>query len=133
MSEANIATAKNLYAAFARGDIAAILQGCIPDIEWEAGGRNEDFPTFGPRKGLEQVKEFFQTVASLENFHEFVPREFYSDGDKVFALGRYTITLKTNGRRIASEWIHVITFRGGKVAKFREFTDTANFAAAYRG
>jgi uncharacterized protein len=132
MSEANIAMAQTLYSAFVRGDIETILQGCTPDIEWEAGGRSEDFPTFGRRKGIEQVAEFFRIVAKFETFNEFSPREFYADRDKVFALGRYTITLKTNGRRIASEWIHVITFRGSKVAKFREFTDTASFAAAYR-
>jgi ketosteroid isomerase-like protein len=29
--------------------------------------------------------------------------------------------------------VHVFTIRDGKVAKFREFNDTAQFAEAYRG
>jgi uncharacterized protein len=41
--------------------------------------------------------------------------------------------VKKTGRRIASDWCHVFTVRDGKVAAFREFTDTAQAAAAYRG
>jgi ketosteroid isomerase-like protein len=133
MSQANITTVQSLYAAFGRGDIDTLLAGCLPDVEWEAGGRKEDFPTFGPRKGLAEVKEFFATVAATLVFDEFSPREFYADTDKVFVLGHYRATIKKTGRKGASDWAHVFTFRGGKVAKFREFTDTAMFAQAYRG
>ena len=132
-ANANILTAHSLYAAFSRGDVATVLAGCTPDIEWHAGGRREDFPTFGARKGIQEVEEFFQTVAQLERFTEFSPKEFYSDGDRVFALGNLSITLVPNGRQLNSDWVHVITFRNGKVARFREFLDTAAYVAAYRG
>jgi hypothetical protein len=133
MSQANIATVQSLYAAFARGDIDTILDACLPDVDWEAVGRRNDFPTFGSRKGKAEVKDFFRIVAETHDFDEFSPRDFYGDRDKVFALGQYALTLKKNGRKAASQWIHVFTFRGGKVASFREFTDTATFAEAYRG
>src|SRR5579884_4179829 len=123
VAQANILTAQSLYAAFVRGDIATVLAGSTPDVEWHAGGRQEDFPTFGPRKGLQQVQDFFETVAQLERFTEFSPKELYSDGDKVFALGSLSITLTSNGRQLRSEWVHVITFRNGKIARFREFLD----------
>ena len=32
----------------------------------------------------------------------------------------------------AGDWIHIFTFRDGKVAKFREFMDTAGIADAWR-
>ena len=130
---ANIKMAQSLYAAFSRGDIAMVLRGCTPDIEWHAGGRREDFPTFGPRKGIQQVQEFFQAVAQFERFTEFSPKEFYAQRDKVFALGTLSVTLTSNERQLSSEWIHIITFRRGKVARFREFLDTAAYVAAYRG
>jgi len=133
MSEANIATVQNLYAAFGRGDIDMIVGSCLPDVTWASGGRTEDFPPFGPRKGTEAVREFFRKVAELQEFDEFSPREFYADRDKVFVLGRYAMTMKNNGQKVASDWVHIFTFRGGKVSDFREFTDTAAFAAAYRG
>ena len=132
-ANANILTAQRLYAAFARGDVATVLGGCTSDIEWHAGGRREDFPTFGQRKGIQQVQEFFQAVAQFERFTEFSPREFYGDGNKVFVLGTLSVTLTSNGRQVSSDWVHVITFRDGKVARFREFLDTAAYFAAYRG
>ena len=133
MSEANIATVQSLYAAFGRGDVDMIVEGCLPDITWMSGGRKEDYPPFGPRKGTQGVRDFFRSVAEVQDFNEFSPREYYADRDKVFVLGRYAMTVKRSGQKVASEWVHVFTFRGGKVSDFREFTDTAAFAAAYRG
>jgi uncharacterized protein len=133
MSQANIAAVQDLYAAFGRGDIATILDACTPDIAWVVSGQKEDFPLFGTRKGKAEVQDFFRLLSETQDFDEFTPRDFYGDRDKVFALGRYAMTLKKNGRKASSEWIHIFTFRGGKVAGFQEFTDTATFAGAYRG
>lgn len=133
MSEANIAIVQSLYAAFGRGDINALLEGCLPDVDWVSGGGKGDFPVFGPRKGRAGVQEFFGTVAGTLEFDAFAPHEFYADRDKVFVLGYYSATIKKTARKAASEWIHVFTFHQGKVANFREFTDTAVFAEAYRG
>lgn len=69
-------------------------------------------------KVIHRVQEFFRTFAQLERFTEFSPKEFYSDGDKVFALGTLPITLTSNARELSSEWVHVITFRNGKIARF---------------
>jgi len=133
MSNANVATIQSMYAAFGRGDVATIMAAVTPDIDWHCVGRPSDFPTFGLRKGPKEVGEFFKIVAEHNNFTEFSPREFYADGDKVIVLGFYAITLKKNGKAIASDWCHVFTFRDGKVAKFQEFLDTAAAAEAFRG
>jgi hypothetical protein len=132
VSQANIAIAQTLYAAFGRGDLGTILDGCTPDVEWHSGGQREDFPLFGLRKGKAEVQEFFRTLTETQDFDEFTPQDFYADRDKVFVLGRYAMTLKKNGRKAASEWVHIFTFQGGKVAKFREFMDSAAYAAAFR-
>ena len=132
MSGANIATLQSLYAAYGRGDIQSVLNACTPDVTWESGGRGGDFPAFGVRTGTAGVEEFARTVAEIVYFSEFSPREFYADKDKVFVLGHYAVTMKRSGRKAAADWIHVFTFRGGRIAKFREFTDTALFVAAYR-
>jgi ketosteroid isomerase-like protein len=34
MSAANIAFVQSLYAAFGRGDIATIVNGLAPDVDW---------------------------------------------------------------------------------------------------
>lgn len=133
MSNANIALIQSLYAAFGRGDIATIVGGLAPDVHWQVNGRSTDFPSIGTWKGPAEVQKFFQTVAEHEDFSEFTPKEFYSDGDKVFALGHYAQTVRKTGRKVACDWIHVFTVKGGKVSGFKEFNDTAQFAEAFRG
>ena len=133
MSQANIATVQSLYAAFGRGEIETVIEGCLPDVTWTSGGRKEDYPPFGARRGKDAVRDFFRSVAEVQDFTEFSPREFYADRDKVFVLGRYAMAVKKSGQHVRSDWVHVFTFRGGKISEFREFTDTAAFAAAYRG
>lgn len=133
MSAANIAHVQSLYAAFGRGDVATIIAGLAPDIDWQTVGRQTDFPTLGARKGAKEVQDFFKLVAEHEDFSDFTPREFYAADDKVFVLGSYTLTLKATGQAIASEWVHVFTLKNGKVTRFREHTDTAQFAEGFAG
>ncbi len=40
--------------------------------------------------------------------------------------------MRKTAKPVGAEWCHVFTFKNGKVAAFREFTDTASFAEAYR-
>jgi len=128
MTNANIAHVQSLYAAFARGDIAALLAGCAPDIDWESVGRPSDFPTLGPRRGVKAVEEFFRLVGEHEEFSAFTPRELYAAEDKVFVLGSYSLIVRNSGTPVSTEWVHVFTLKDGKVTRFREHTDTAQFA-----
>jgi len=87
MSNANVSLVQSLYAAFGRGDIAAIISACARDVDWCVVGRKADYPTLGEWKGANGVAQFFQAVAELEEFQDFSPREFCGSGDKVFGCG----------------------------------------------
>src|SRR4051812_16548797 len=102
MSNADIAAVQSLYAAFGRGDVAAIIAGVSPEIDWQTVGRASDYPAFGPRKGTGQVEDFFRIVAENEAFADFSPREYYAADDKVFALGSYSLIMKKTGKSVAS-------------------------------
>jgi ketosteroid isomerase-like protein len=132
MSNANVAVVQSLYAAFGKGDIAAIIAGLSPDVHWFSGGRPEDYPAFGPRKGHNAVQEFFKIVGDNNDFHHFSPKEFYPVDDKVFVLGDYAMTLNKPGKIYQRDWCHIFTIKDGKVTSFREFLDTAQAAQAYR-
>ena len=133
MSNANITLVQGIYSAFGRGDVASIIGGLSPDVDWQTVGLAKDYPVFGQRNGKAAVQEFIAQVAATEEFFEFSPREFYAADDKVFALGFYAGKIKNTGQPFSCEWAHVFTFAGGKVSRFREFTDTAQFVAGYRG
>ena len=133
MSDTNIAVVQLLYNAFRRTDIETILGSLSPDVEWHSGREKQDYPVFGPRKGIAQVEEFFRLVSELLDFSDFSPREYFADKDKVVVLGTYAMTMRRNGRKVACDWVHVMTLNRGKITKFREITDTAQILEAYRG
>lgn len=132
-ADANIAVVQNLYAAVLRGDLQAVLAGVTPDIDWQALGPAAEFPAFAPFHGTAGVEQFFRTIGEAHTINEFTPETYLASGDTVVCLGRYVLTFKRSGRKIACEWAMAFTFRDGKVARFREFTDSAMLAAAYRG
>jgi len=133
MSNANVEVVKSCYAAFLTGDLDGMVGRLTDDVDWEINGRKSDFPDFGAWHGAKSVREFFGKVGETLDFHTFEPREFHPSGDLVFVLGDYETTVKKTGRRVACQWLHAFWVKGGKVARFREFTDTARFAEAYRG
>jgi ketosteroid isomerase-like protein len=130
MSQANIDIAKSCYAAFGRGDIATILAAMADDIEWTTPG--DGIPTSGTRKGPAEVARFFEIVADTWNFTAFEPREYVASGDTVVAIGSYAAVALPTGRTAGSEWTMVWKFRDGKVAYFREYTDTEAMASAVK-
>lgn len=133
MSNANVSLVQSLYAAFGRGDIATLVAGLSPDVDWQTVGRPKDFPTLGPRRGAAAVQEFFRPVGEHEDISEFTPREFHTSGDNVFVQGTYSLKVRKTGAPIASDWVHVFTVAAGKVTQFREHTDTAQFAEGFAG
>lgn len=133
MSQANVQFVQGLYAAFQRGDIQAVIAGLQPDVVWHMVGRASDYSRLGLRKGVKGVEEFFEILGENEDFTEFHPTDFFADGDRVFALGHLTTRFKKTGKAVTTDWIHMFTVKGGKVAAFKEFLDTAQFAQASRG
>ena len=126
----NIKIVQNAYAFFGRGDIPSLLATLTADVEWTEPGEGL-LPQAGVHRGPGGVKRFFEIVGETLEFSVFEPREFFAKDDRVIVLGRYQAKVKATGRPLHAEWAMAFTFRAGKIAAFREFTDTANAALAY--
>lgn len=126
----NAATVQGLFAAYQRGDLAAVLAGVADDVVWEFPGP-PDIPMAGRRSGPGQVAEFFRTMSDATEMRHFQPRQFVSQGDQVVAIGSSIHVVRESGREIAIDWVMVFDFREGKIARFREFTDTAVLSRAF--
>jgi ketosteroid isomerase-like protein len=133
MSEAeNTKVVQDAYAAFGRGDITTLLGYFTDDIQWQPViGTAKHVPFSGARTGKAEVAEFFKQVSESEDFEQFEPREFVAQGDMVVAIGHYRAKTKATGKMFDSPFVMVFTFRSGKVAAFREFTDSAAINAAF--
>ena len=109
------------------------MAAAVPDIVWHVHGRPKGHPSIGVHKGPQGVQKFFGIIADTQTATDFSPRDFYISGDKVFVLGHYAWTLRKTGKKVAMEWVHMFTIKGGKVAQFDEFTDTVRLARLIGG
>ncbi len=120
----NVDNVKQIYAAFGRGDIPAILEQLDENVEWNTEAEVPGVPWLEPRRGRHNIPGFFESMAPLE-FTLFEAHTFFEDGDKVFSLVH--IEARHGGRsyRIRNEG-HYWTFgAGGKVVSLQILTDTA--------
>ena len=116
------------YAAFGRGDVAAIQDMNSEDTVWSVVG-SSDYPLHRSFHGKSGIMEFLVAVAELEDFTELAPRSFHDAGDYVFVVGHAVYTLKTSNTAVDTDFVHVWGIKDGKVISFREFADTAQVVA----
>lgn len=122
---------RGVYAAFGRGDVPTVLAAMDPEIEWsEAEGSPwaAGNPYRGPQAVLAGV--FGAIMAQVENF-SLAPARFVDAGDVVLVEGRYTGRVKATGSPIDAQFAHVWQLRDGKVVRFQQYTDTAQWVRAY--
>lgn len=130
MPQDNADRVRAMYEAFARGDVPSVLAGMDAQIEWNEA---ENFvyadqnPYIGPQAILAGV--FMRIGGDWDSF-AVAPEEILPSGDTVISLGRYRGTYKATGKRVDAQFVHVFKFRDGKIVKFQQYTDTAQFRDA---
>ena len=131
---AQLQTVQQIYEAFGRGDVPAILAKLAQDVDWEYGGGSTDVPWLQPRRGRERVAGFFEALAGLD-FHSFAPKAFFESGATVVVLVDLEATVRATGRRITEiDEVHIWRFdAAGMVSAFCHRADTYKQWAAYHG
>ena len=130
MSQERVDVVRGMYAAFGSGDIPAIIAALDPQVEWweaESFIYADGNPYVGPDAVLEGV--FMRIGNEWEGF-AVSPEEVLDAGDTVIGHGYYSGAYKKNGERVRAQFAHFFTFRGEKVVKFQQYTDTAQFLRA---
>jgi ketosteroid isomerase-like protein len=128
MSDA-LTTVQNVYAAFGRGDMPALLALLQDDVEWRFLGDSRT-PLRGSFRGPGQVAEWFGLVAQHEGIQVFEPRQFLAGADHVTVLGFERTQALPGGGVFETEWVHVWQLREGRVARFFGTYDTEASARA---
>ena len=100
-AEQNIETARQMYQAFGRGDVRAILDLVTDDVDWSTDAAIASAPWYGPRHGKDGVAGFFEAVGKTGPVTEFTPLAYASndDGDVMVFL-RYAFTATATGRHV---------------------------------
>ena len=125
-------TVKDIYAAFGRGDVPAILDKLDENVEWETQTSAAGVPWLEPRRGKANIGGFFQALAPLQ-ITRFEPHTFFESGDKVFVLIALEVTRGGKSYSIPNNG-HLWQFNSaGKVEKFDHVTDTAQMIRMAKG
>ena len=118
------AVVKQVYDAFLRQDVPAILALVADRVDWEFVG-SSTLPYAGRRRDHTSVGDFFAAVAQSDDVHEFEAREFMESGEHVTVLGWERSTARDTGQPFESEWAHIFTVKNGKITRWRGFFNTA--------
>ena len=126
----NTEIVKGIYAAFGRGDVSGVLNALADDVDWLTPG-SQAVPYAGRYRGRDAVAGFFQKLVETCELDPFIVEQYVEQGDVVVALGSHTGRAKATKKRFQSRWSMVFKFRGGKVATFEEYLDTAAIESAF--
>jgi ketosteroid isomerase-like protein len=131
----NEQTVKDLYAAFQRGDVAAIQAKVADDVDWRNDGvASKECPWNGNFSGKANLPGFFKAVGEQLDIKVFDVKAIAASGPFVAVTLRIESTLRKNGRAVQNDSVHFWTFDDrGQIARYRHFNDTAAELAAWRG
>src|SRR2546427_7297816 len=106
----NLQIVQQLYAAFAQGDIGAVLNALAEDFEWQIPGPAE-IPFAGTYRGRAQVARLLSQMSEVAVFEQFIPQEFLAQEGTVVVLGEERFRVKATGYTVENVWAHVWTLR----------------------
>ena len=130
-AQGNVEIVRELYAAFARRDIPAVIRMLSPDVEWREPP-NPFNPTGGARHGHDGFLEWVEIGRRAEDILILEPRKMLVDEDSVAVVGFTRCRAVPTGKIYESDFVHLVTLEAGKVTRFQEFFDTFAAAEAFR-
>ena len=131
----NEQTVKDVYAAFQRGDVAAIVALVADDVDWRNDlVESRECPWNGNFSRKANLPGFFKAVGEHLDISVFDVRAMAASGSHVAVQLRIESTVRKSGRSLKNDSVHFWTFNDdGQIARYRHFNDTAAELAAWRG
>jgi uncharacterized protein len=125
MSDRNLETVKQVYAAFGAGDVETILASIAENVDW-ASEPDGHAPWHGVHKGKGEVQKFFGNLGTTVEVLEFTPLTFASNGTDVLTVVRFAMRSTATGKQGAMDIHHWFHFDAdGKIDRYRGTEDTA--------
>jgi len=131
-ADGNIKIISDVYEAFGRGDIPAVLDAVADDVDWAAEAASSGAPWYGVRHGRAEVAKFFEDFGTTMEVEEFSPVSFAANDTDVHAVVRFRARTRATGNAVAMNLHHFFTMRDGKIAYYRGSEDSAQTEAALR-
>jgi ketosteroid isomerase-like protein len=115
---------KERYDRFSRGDLAGALDIWSDDFVWD--GDDSGLPGSGRHEGKQAAIGVLQQAVGAFDKFELVIDEYVEEGDTVVALGHNNVVKGDQSASVPA--VHIWTFRGDQVIRFRGMVDTLQTA-----
>ena len=109
-----------MFAAFAAGDLDALIETVHPDSRWTYYGANPRIST-AEFRGHEPVRRFFERIGTRLAMTEFNTDEFIAEGDTVVIFGSEAGTVKATGQAFRNVWSQKYVVRDGLIVEMAEY------------
>lgn len=119
MSESPKAVTDRMLAAFASGDVDAILETVSDDTLWIYHG-TQVIPK-GQYNGKEGVRKFFTSILNGTEVLHFEPEQYITEGNMVVILGHEHQRVKRSGKELKQKWVQIYTLENGLIIRMEEF------------
>jgi len=127
----NVETVQDIYEAFGRGDVPAILGRLADDVQWDQDAPGYGVPIYEPGVGKAHAQRFFENLQDVE-ITRFEPTNFLTGGEQVAVTIDIELKVKATGKEVKALEIHLWTFGDdGKVTRFFHSIDRHAFVLAY--
>ena len=126
----NVQTIQDVYAAFGRGDVAAIVSKLTNDVRWVTH-LDPIVPWSGDYSGKDCVPKFFDAIFNSVDVKAFVPLDFVAQGDTVISVGEFGCRSHVTGKSAYTRWVFIWKFHEGLISSYEQFHDL-KIAEAFR-
>jgi ketosteroid isomerase-like protein len=122
-----VAVVRRAFAAYARGDVSAMMRLVDPDLEWTFLDPSELDPQPRVCHGRDQLESALRRRAD-QGLRSAI-EEVVGSGDRVMVVEHIPGLDARRARRAGDRNFHVLTVRGGRIAALRACRDRAEAAA----
>jgi ketosteroid isomerase-like protein len=122
---------KQLFAAYAKGDVPSILAAMDDAVVWIEPGDTSKIPFSGVFKGKSEILRMFGIEHQLLQVTAFAPECFLENENTVVVLGSDSATVLTTKKSYTTQWTMAFTFSGNLISQVQVYMDTLAVASAF--
>jgi ketosteroid isomerase-like protein len=123
---------QGFFTAFGKGDFNGIINSfhdSCTTTAVRAANRNES-QIYGTYHGKEGAKTFISNLGNTFDTKAFSVDNMISEGNIVFANGKFTHIVKSSGKSFSSDWALMCVIKDDKILEYHFYEDSEKFSEA---
>ena len=105
----------------------------LAEAIYEAVVQDDPLPYGGTWRGADRIRAFLEAHDAAEEIVTFEPTEMIPSGDDVVVLGVFEGRAKAAMTPWSTNFVHVLRFRAGLLARWESYFDTSAAIEARQG